>query len=238
MAGPGITLTDHDVFVDLGIASQVRGRDAAGIFQTKSTGNVARLEDGYKTVGTFMELLDDIDISEKVHPNLLKTLQVDVVMGHVRAKTRGRNITSNAHPFYTKTLVGMHNGTLMDHIYQHPEKTDSELMFQDMEFRGIIPTLTNMSKNSAYAVSIFERNSKTLIFATNGKRPLWFCNLKDRGVIYWASEAAILRFALDRRGIPYYKPYPMPVNVVARLTTSKITSKDSIVAWSKIADIE
>lgn len=238
MAGPGITLADIDIFIDMGIASQVRGKDAAGIFQTKST-NSARsyIEDGYKTVGTFMELLDDIDVAKKVHPNLLETVNVDVIMGHVRARTRGRNVYDNAHPFYTKTLVGMHNGTLNDVQYQHAVKTDSEMMFQDMEFRGIVPTLQNMNKNSAYAVSIFERESKTLIFATNGKRPLWFCNLKERGVIFWASEAAILRFALDRRGIPYYKPYPMPVNLVARLTPTKITSKDSTVAWTKIAEI-
>lgn len=239
IAGPGIVQADVAAFVDMGIASQVRGRDAAGIFQTNTrAGSKNHLEDGYKSNGTLLEVLDDIEISRKMHPHLLNTISVDVLMGHVRARTRGANIQANAHPFYTKSLVGMHNGTLVDQKYTHVNKTDSEMMFLEMEWRGIVPTLTELSPNSAYAVSIYVRERKELVFATNGQRPLWFVNLKDRGVMYWASEAAILRFALDRRGISYYKPYPMPVDLVARLDPRKISSKSSVDAWTKIAEIE
>lgn len=240
LAGPGVQQADIDVFIDMGIASQVRGRDAAGVFQTntRAQGRHNHLEDGYKSVGTFLDMLDDIEISKKVHPTLLNSVIPDVFMGHVRARTRGRNIGANAHPFYTKTLVGMHNGTLVDVKYQHAEKTDSELMFQEMEYRGIIPTLTDLSENSAYAISVFERESRTLLFATNGKRPLWFVNLKDRPVMFWASEAAILRFALDRRGIAYHKPVPMPTYLLARLTPNKVTTKGDVSAWTKVSDIK
>jgi hypothetical protein len=108
----------------------------------------------------------------------------------------------------------------------------------DMEYRGMIPVLSDLADNSAYAISVYDRESKTLLFATNGKRPLWFVTLKDRAVMYWASEAAILRFALDRRGVAYHKPIPMPVNLLARLHPTKITTKNDVSAWTKVAEIK
>lgn len=235
ISGPGIQTKDLQMFKQMGIVSGVRGLDSAGIFQTRTIGNsksFQHLEGWYKTVGPFTELLDSIEADKKKYPHLITAISIDLLMGHVRAATKGEITSANAHPFDVEKYIGMHNGTLIDRRYQHASKTDSEMMFHDMDVRGIEEVLTTMDDQSAYAVTVFEKKSNTVFFATNGKRPLWFITLKDRSVTYWASELGILTYVLNRNHEKYHTADALPPHIIYRLTPSRVSLSDKYQGWT------
>ena len=202
MVGPGIVQQDLKIFKELGMISQVRGLDSAGIYQVKSnlySRGQHNFEGMYKTNGTFNDLLDDLDMTKNTQ--LLNSVQVDVIMGHVRHATRGSCTRDNAHPFVHRGIVGMHNGTLRDEKFRHATKTDSELMFTAMAWQGIPEVLSSIDRDSAYVVTIYDKDDKALYFAKNPKRTFHFAMLKNRSVLYWASEKLILQLALKRNAV-------------------------------------
>ena len=240
IAGPGIISRDLDLFKQLGIVSQLRGTDSAGIFQTKTTGSVKSAEyltDLYKSATSWVEILEDIEFQKKYYPDLMDNPNLDLVMGHLRAATRGKITKNNSHPFDTPRFVGAHNGTLVDGRYAHHDKTDSEMMFMDMDHRGIVNVLNSMDRNSAFAISVYEKSTRTMIFARNGKRPLWFVTLEDRPVLFWASEPAFITLVLNRAGVKYKKPEPFPEGIVARLTPHRVSNKDTLAGWTSIGEL-
>lgn len=225
MAGPGIQKKDFDLLTDLGIISQLRGFEGAGIWQTKSNGARKTFESWYKSSSSFQEMLDEISW-DKDFKELLSDVRCDVVMGHVRQPTRGKKISANAHPFVfdKEGIVGAHNGTLRDVKYMHGEKTDSELMFSEMCDRGIVPVLRDLADDSAYAITVYDHNQKALFFARNDKRPMSFAVLKNRNVIYWASEAIMLRMILSR-GNEEFDVFTLPVGKVIKMYPSRISNQ-------------
>lgn len=239
-SGPGIVSSDLVILKEMGMVTSVRGTDSAGMFQTRTVGAESlwgHLEGYYKTTGPWTDLIDDLEADKKWYPHLMNSINIDVFMAHVRQATKGAIITDNAHPFETDKYVGCHNGTLVDHKYQHKNRTDSQMMFEDMDRQGVQKTLSMLSAGSAATVSIYEKSSKTLLFASNGKRPLWFCNLKGRSVTYWASEPGILTFVLGRNGISFNKPEPFPKHILARLTPSNIRMNNNMSGWTEVAKL-
>lgn len=228
IAGPGIITKDLDNFRDLGIISMLRGRQGAGIFQTKTGPNEKirqSVEGWYKVPDSWMGLLEDIE-GDRDYGYLMNNVNVDLLMGHVRYPTRGARNADNAHPFvYKNSLVGMHNGTLRDEKYMDAKTTDSELMFADMTRHGVIPVLGGLDKESAYAVTVYDRQRQKLIVARNKKRTLSFAFLEERNVMYWASESSFLRFILNRHGIKHHI-YNLNEDQVFEITPSRISGKN------------
>lgn len=206
--GSGITTTDINIIKELGTISQLRGTDGSGIFQIRSrTFNSAHsypYEAFYKTNENFSSFLEDINhIRSNAPKSLLFSQMVDVIIGHVRSATKGSCTDENAHPFQAGQLVGAHNGTLVDGKYQRAQVTDSQLMFEDMDRRGIIPVLEEMDCDSAYALTIYDRSQRRVLFVRNEERPFAFAFLADREVMYWASEVEMLKFVLNRRQLKF-----------------------------------
>lgn len=204
--GPGIIARDNIILSDLGYMSQVRGVDGAGIYQIRSATNSKwdNYEQLYKTDDNFSVMKQEIDIKQyhKVQGmrGLFDNVQVDVVIGHVRWATRGILSAENSHPFMLPNLVGAHNGTLRDKRYEHKTKTDSEMMFWDMNERGMEAVLNDLDPDSAFAIVAYDRNQKEVTFARNAKRDLWIATNHNRSVLYWASEKDMLELALRRNG--------------------------------------
>jgi hypothetical protein len=226
MMGPGISQTDLSIIRDLGIISEMGGTDGAGIYQVKShkySPHTPSYELMYKSWSTWSQVVTN-EIDNKQYNDLLSNTFVDVVIGHVRASTKGGISDSNAHPFVFPNLVGVHNGTLKDQKYLHDkEKTDSELMFKDISERGVEAVLTELDRDSAFAIVMYNKIDRKVYFARNELRPLSFAFIEDRAVMYWASEPGMLRFVLDRYG-QTYKIFNLKVNTVVKVYTDNIST--------------
>lgn len=234
--GPGIILKDLRIVRELGILSQIRGVDGAGIYQIKSAQhNYNKWQTHEKTIKTcenFSSLMTSID-DDKSRPeyrDILSNIQVDLIMGHVRWQTKGAISDANSHPFIFQTLVGAHNGTLKDKKYEDKTRTDSELMFRDMNERGIAPVLRDLDKFSAYAISVYDKNDHHMYFARNHDRTLAMAFLESRGVMFWASEVSMLKFILDRASEKYraitLNPYVVAKIYAPNITVANITKGD------------
>lgn len=226
MMGPGISQTDLSIIRDLGFISEMGGTDGAGIYQVRSHKFTKWTPDDelmYKSWSTWSQVVTN-EIDRKEYRDLLNNTFVDVVIGHVRASTKGGITDDNAHPFVFPNLVGVHNGTLKDQKYIHDkEKTDSELMFKDISERGVQAVLTELDRDSAFAIVMYNKIDKKVYFARNELRPLCFAFLEDREVMYWASEPGMLKFVLDRYG-QTYKVFNLKVNTVVKVYANDIKS--------------
>lgn len=199
MAGPGIIDKDLDAFRDLLWATSIRGPHSTGVYTYTPSGPASNKPHLLKkTLGPapLFVLRDEV---AKIEDTVIRSIYSQVFMGHCRWATVGDVTPENAHPFDTGTLVGAHNGTMKDTKYIHKTKTDSQMFFEDMEKNGIEGVLDNVDYFSAYAVSVFDKRKKVLYFARNYERPLYVGVLKDRAVLYWASEMAALNFVADRK---------------------------------------
>jgi hypothetical protein len=209
MVGNGIQPADLSFIKSLAWVSALRGTDGTGLLQAGAYRYSYRTP---KKFDNYFVEKGQHDISyfswyHEYHKEGNKKVFNDVTdnlyAGHVRAATLGNVNDQNAHPFELENLIGMHNGTLVDAVYLDKswQKTDSELMFEDMNVRGIVPVLRDLDDKSAYSVVIWDKSDLTINFATNGKRPLKFAINKKRNVMYWASETWMLTGCAARHGI-------------------------------------
>jgi hypothetical protein len=216
--GPGIIRQDLDIIRHLGYISMIRGTDASGIYEANTRlGKKSRwaADEMRKLAGDWSYLLWDIGRDHKC--DLLNDVTRDLVMCHVRWSTRGADVDENAHPFLVDNLVGFHNGTMQDEKYNlDKSKTDSEALFRDIAERGLVDVLPHVDPKSAYAIQMYDKASKTVYFARNDQRPLYFAVNSDRSVLYWASESLFLYCALGRLGVKFEKVFSLrPDTIVA-----------------------
>lgn len=202
--GPGITLVDLEILEQLATVSILRGMHATGLVQGKVPWG--------KSKGNIEDLILEKDCCDatyflyyhSVHKDgnrkLFRGVSNNFFIGHVRHATKGGLTAENAHPFVSKHIVGMHNGTLHDKRYQHAKITDSELLIKDISKRGAQKVLEELDDyDNAYALVLLDKEEKKIHFIRNEGRTLFFCRNKDRSVIYWASEKWMLRGILERK---------------------------------------
>jgi len=226
MMGPGIQREDLAIIKQLGIVSQLRGLDGSGIYQTRTTKYNAYSPNYdllFKTYSPFSSILDESSGHNGKYKELLNSVMVDVVIGHVRASTQGVISDQNAHPFEFDNIVGAHNGTLKDAQYlSHPVKTDSELMFKDISKRGITPVVEALDRDSAFAIVMYDKIDKHVYFVRNELRTLCFAFIKDRAVMYWASELVMLEYIL-KRNHQDYRIFSLHENYLIKINPNDIT---------------
>lgn len=215
--GPGINTWDLAVMRDMMVVSSLRGTDSTGILQGKVSTWVGRTDLSY----TIEKGAHDVHYFQWYHSRsadgnkrILKNLQDNFFCAHLRAATKGAVTDENSHPFEFENLIGMHNGTLRDSKYMDHEKTDSELLFKDINERGLKTVLEELDPDSAYAIVMFDKKNNTLNFVRNDQRTLFFGVHESRGTIYWASEAWMIREMCARNteklfkdDIYYFKPH-------------------------------
>lgn len=202
IAGTGIQQVDLDILSNLATISALRGTDAAGIMQGRTT-PYHRVN---KTTVLVEKMANDINYFQyynKWHPQgnkeAFKGLGNNFFAVHCRSATKGSYSKANAHPFDVGRIVGMHNGTLHDRRYEDKERTDSELLLKDMSERGEKQVLEGLISGwDAFALVWIDRETGYLSFANNGERDLFYCYSDRRSVIYWASETWMLRAILAR----------------------------------------
>ncbi len=220
--GQGIQQVDLAFLEDLCYVSALRGTHGTGVIQ----GATYQKNKHYKIIKADSEASyfmwyhkyakdGDRSLFDGVHNNFF--------IGHVRWATKGAVTLENTHPFEMKNIIGVHNGTMRDKKYEHKEKTDSELFFQDIDENGVMPVLSTLDKESAYSVIMYHKDTGQISIVRNDKRPLFCMFHKKRRVMYIASEAEMLTFCASRKGLDvtdclYFQPevihkfFPLDVN--------------------------
>lgn len=201
MCGVQIHKDDRDMYRELLYVTSLRGPHSTGLFtaQPLAKKDVMKMKKITVSSPEFISL----DMRSKAEC-LLDDFYADLFMGHCRWATVGEVTRANSHPFDVGNLVGAHNGTLNDlwsFGKKGEDKTDSQIMFEMMNKDGIEKVLRDLHPQSAYAISVYDKKTKKLTLARNKDRPLFVAFNKDRGVLYWASDAYMLEFAANRNGI-------------------------------------
>lgn len=205
MIGRGVSKWDIDVIRELTYVSGLRGWHSTGVVQGRVNSNLFGKNQHNLQINKHCMSPSYYLWYNKSHKdgdrNILDNCSDNLFAVHTRHATKGSVTEDNAHPFEFEHIIGMHNGTLHDKKYQHDEKTDSELLFQDINDRGMKVVLEELDPDSAYAIVVFDKRTGLLQFARNHGRPLHFAINSKRGVLYWSSEKAFLTMAFDRNDI-------------------------------------
>lgn len=173
--------------------SNLRGWQGAGAITARNNCDSVEV---FKTVGSGLDLAHSADFNQDVFHRKDNRAPA-VLIGHTRWPTKGAVSLETTHPHVYNGIYGVHNGTIdsIDGKYITKDQSDSALLFEAISREGVdkvIPTV-----RGAYALVWIDQEIKTLNFLRNDKRPMHFA-LCNNGTIFWASEAGMLQFVLNR----------------------------------------
>lgn len=167
-----------------------RGRDSTGVVIHKTTGDTEihkDLNEPWYGLYFNQDFLDSF-----------KSTDVDLLIGHNRAATKGEVTVENAHPFHYGRAWGCHNGTIHDISGLDDHKNfdvDSKALINQIGTTGIEDAVSRVS--GPYALVWYDDEDGTVNFIRNSQRPLHFAFSTDNSVLFWASEARTLQYAAD-----------------------------------------
>ena len=210
-------------FSTLLVATQVRGKDAAGAFVVnESSIRYHRAPGAASTL-----------VKSPLWWGLMDTIseETTAVVGHTRFATTGcPTCNDNNHPITIGSLIGVHNGVLYndDEIrdrYPYEQEVDSAAIFALLngESKGdlltadmIADTLPGINGNLAIAVADNRKPDK-LFIARDGTRPLFLAPDPNDDIMWIASTAAILQAGLRTKRL---STVSLPPNSIATLTST------------------
>lgn len=234
MIGPDIKLADLGLVQTLAYLSGLRGLDGTGVCQ----GAVTRRRVEHRVTKSSMNSVNFLDYhvycrNKGSDSSILNSVGDNFMLGHTRYATKGFISDENAHPFEFPSLVGMHNGTLLDTAFQSTTKTDSELMFETMDKEGVAVVLRDLNPKSAWAIAILNKDSGDITIGRNDKRPLFFASNKDRKVFYYASEIRFLMFAAGRHNVELSTVYEATPDHLYTFSPRTDIEKNKTPDWDK-----
>lgn len=225
-----VTNKDIDVFKELLVCSALRGTDATGI---------AAYSLKYNEADIYKYATDAASFVSHRKADRLMIPSSDVLIGHTR---RAAGVAWNskfnhddAHPFWYGDTIGAHNGVIGEQAIaglQHHVKgaIDSENLIYSISKVGIENTLSKIW--GAYALSILDIEKKTLSFVRNKERPLSYAFSKDKKRLYWASEAPMLYWILQRNGIETFTQFPQNLEEHRLLSFDLLAKVPIADAWT------
>lgn len=199
----------------------VRGLDSTGLAVVhKNDGKIKVM----KKSGGPEHLFETSDFTKGVYNGPMSK----VFIGHNRAATKGEVNDKNAHPFHHHSVVGAHNGTLVStYMLEDGDKfdVDSEAIFFNLDkydVESVIPKIYG-----AYALTWYDAIEGRLFVIRNNQRPLYWCRRTDKDVIFWASEAWMLKIALGRNSIAHTEPKEFEADMLYSIDVSNKGEKST-----------
>lgn len=190
----------------------VRGPDASGIVRITPDFSTSYI----KEVGTpekLIELDDRLSTDPDTNHEPFFNYKSGVVAGdtlgiimHNRKATVGGLSAKAAHPFDFPHVIGVHNGTIQQHVYskmEHylPSVNDTEALYFEIDKYGVEEVYSKYS--GAFACVAWNKATNQLMIWRNDQRPLFVMFRKDNGAVAWASEKWMLEVAtsIERHSI-------------------------------------
>lgn len=187
----------HRLMIELAVASEERGIDAAGFAALTSGGELL----WQRQPGPAHHLFLDKGFAA------LRHRRVVMAVGHTRLATNGAPaVNGNNHPHLAGDWALVHNGYIPLHEHkatvlglQLRSQCDSEILAQALarygEIEGPEVCLAIGGKQSVLTINV---QSRKLLAWTNGGMPLVAFRIDCMPGIWWASTEAIARKALRR----------------------------------------
>jgi hypothetical protein len=191
--GKGKLWNTDNILPELMFASQLRGRDAVGMFGVdRDTPNFVNFVKATGGADTFLQWAEP-------HKKIIRPSEnFRFVVAHNRAATVGNKDDVNAaHPHVTSNIILVHNGTLSHYPGKDQHVSDSSaiatLLEENPDFKEVEKQLFG-----AWALVWYDKRTKTLNFVRNSSRPLGFVTTADNG-LWFASEPLMLQWILTRK---------------------------------------
>ena len=180
---------DREMFKQLLIIDAIRGPHSTGV----ATANAVR------DLSVFKKALCPVDFLQLDGYGQTVRGDSQVIIGHNRFATVGRINNITAHPFEQGDIIGAHNGTLIN-WYRLPDArdfdVDSECLIYNISEHGWDKTMPKVQ--GAFALTVYDAFEHRLQVMRNAERPLWIAEKEDGSVVYWASEAWMLKGVANR----------------------------------------
>jgi glutamine phosphoribosylpyrophosphate amidotransferase len=205
----------HRLMVELAIASEERGVDAAGFAALTPGGELL----WQRQPGPARDLFLGREFAA------LRRKSVVMAIGHTRLATTGAPaVNGNNHPHLAGDWALVHNGFIPLHDHKATvlglrlkSQCDSEILAQVLSRYGVDEgpdgCLALGGKQSVLAINA---SAQAMLAWTNGEMPLVAFRIDGLTGTWWASTAAIARRALERLGLTARFAKPVP-RVVYRL---------------------
>ena len=181
------------------ICNTVRGDDSTGLMQLDKKKDMYMWKEPV-TGSQFVE-------NTKVQKYIRDVDTTILTVGHNRAATAGVVSQQNAHPFShtvgTRTVTGVHNGTLEDWSRAtngKDFKVDSDWAIHTLAREGSVDAFEYF-KGAFTFVWYDDSTPNVLNIARNSKRPMYFAYVKDKDIMVAASEPGMLSWLTARNGV-------------------------------------
>lgn len=215
------------LFSELMLKTEVRGKDATGLYQVMSNGDWMMTKKAQKVTEWLFQSREDSQCEDPIvysdimdswgeHPE-----ELSAIVGHCRAKTVGSTTNENNHPFAIQldekhALLGVHNGTLYNHerifdrlpkVLKRQGTVDSECIFHflyHMTNRGTEPITPEVIQyvgnrlDGGFACVVVNSRFPEQVAVFRDGRPMEFFMIAPLNIVVMASQKNFVQSALEK----------------------------------------